>query len=71
VNAHVIIRNVDDNGTLDDAFTDGSGRLEFELPCGPDLGYVVSASASGRTTNLIVHTPPARCGIPEAVVIHV
>lgn len=70
-NAHVQIRNVDDNSTLDDDFTDGTGRLEFEQPCGPDLAYVVSASANGRTTNLVVHAPPARCGIPEAVVIHV
>jgi hypothetical protein len=70
-NAHVQIRNVDDNSTLDDDFTDATGHLAFEQPCGPDLAYVVSASANGRTTNLVVHVPPARCRIPEAVVIHV
>jgi hypothetical protein len=32
---------------------------------------VISASAGGRATNLVVRVPPARCRIPEAVVIRV
>lgn len=69
--AHVQILNVDDNTTLADDVADGSGFYGFAEPCGPNLSYVVSVSSGGRTTNLIVRTPPARCDIPEAVVIHV
>ncbi len=69
--ASVQIRNVDSNSTLADGFADAQGRFALDLPCGPNLSYVVSVSANGRTTNLVVHTPPARCGIPEAVLIHV
>jgi hypothetical protein len=71
--AHVQIRNVIDGSTLDEADADSNGRYSFIQPCGSgaDLQYVVSVSFSGRTENLIVRTPPARCGIPEAVVIRV
>lgn len=69
--AHVQIRNVDDNSTLADDVADVNGRYAFAEPCGPDLSYVVSVAAAGRTTNFVVHSPPARCHIPEAVVIHV
>jgi hypothetical protein len=69
--AHVQIRNADDNSTLADDLADGSGRYAFAEPCGPDLAYVVSVTGNGRTTNFVVRTPPARCRLPEAVVIHV
>jgi len=69
--ASVQIRNVDDNSTLADGFADAQGNFRFEMPCGPNLSYVVAVSANGRTSTLVVHTPPARCGIPEAVLIHV
>jgi hypothetical protein len=70
--ALVQIRRLADNFTLADGAADGFGRFEYTEPCaGSDLEYVVSASANGRTTNLIVRVPPARCRIPEAVVIRV
>ena len=69
--AHVQIRNVIDGSTIDEGDADSNGRFTSIQACGPDLQYVVSVSASGRTENLIVRTPPARCGIPEAVVIRV
>jgi len=69
--AHVQIRNADDNSTLADSLADSNGFFPFAEPCGPDLAYVVSVTGNGRTTNLVVRTPAARCRIPEAVVIHV
>ena len=70
--ALVQIRRLADNFTLADGAADGLGRFNYTEPCaGSDLEYVVSASANGRTTNLIVRVPPARCRIPEAVVIRV
>jgi hypothetical protein len=70
--ALVTIRRLDDNFTLADGVADGSGRFDFTEPCpGAGIAYVVSAAASGHTTNMIVRTPPAQCGIPEFVVIRV
>jgi len=69
--AHVTILNVDNNSTLADDLADLNGRYAFAEPCGPDLSYVVSVSGNGRTANLVVRMPPARCRLPEAVVIHV
>ena len=70
-NALVTIRNVDDNSPVADGIADSNGRFDFTAPCGADLPYVISAAGASRSTNLIVHTPPARCGIPEFVVIRV
>lgn len=70
--ALVTIRNVDDNSPVADGIADSNGRFDFTVPCGgTDLPYVISAAGASRSTNLIVHTPPARCGIPEFVVIRV
>jgi hypothetical protein len=70
--ALVTIRRLADNFTLADGLADGTGRFDYIQPCsGSDLGYVVSASGAGRTTNMIVRVPPAKCGIPERVVIRV
>jgi hypothetical protein len=70
--ALVQIRRLADNFTLADGAADGFGRFEYTEPCaGSSLEYVVTASANARTTNLIVRTPPARCHLPEAVVIRV
>lgn len=69
--ALVTIRNVDDNSSVAEGTADTNGRFDFTAPCGADLPYVISAAGSGRSTNLVVHTPPARCGIPEFVVIRV
>ena len=70
--ALVQIRRLVDNFTLADGSAGLDGRFEYTEPCtGTDLQYVVTASAGGRTTNLIVRVPPARCRIPEAVVIRV
>ena len=70
--ALVQIRRLSDNFTLADGVADGTGRFDFTQPCdGSQLEYVVSAGASGRSTNLIMRTPPARCGTPEFVVIRV
>ncbi len=70
--ALVTIRRLADNFTLADGVADGSGHFDYRQDCtGSDLAYVVSAGASGRTTNLVVRVPPARCRIPEVVVIRV
>ena len=71
-NANVQIRRLVDSFTLLDTNAGVDGRVEYIQPCdGTDLQYVVSASFNGRSTNLVVRVPPARCGIPEAVVIRV
>ena len=70
--ANVEIRRLVDNFTLSEGAAGLDGRYEYIQPCdGSDLQYVISASAGGRSTNLVVRVPPARCGIPEAVVIRV
>ena len=70
--ALVEIRRLSDNFTLADGAADGLGRFDYTQACdGTDLQYVVSAGAFGRSTNLIVRIPPARCRIPEFVVIRV
>lgn len=69
--AHVQIRDLIDGSTLSEGDADASGLYAFREPCGPELQYVVSVSASGRTANLVVRTPAARCRIPEFVVIRV
>ena len=70
--ALVQVRRLVDNFTLADGAAGPDGRFEYIQPCdGTDLQYVVSASAGGRSTNLVVRVPPARCRIPEAVVIRV
>jgi hypothetical protein len=70
-NALVTIRDVIDNSPVADGVADANGRFDFTEPCGAPLEYVISAGALGRTTNLVVRTPPARCGTPEFVVIRV
>ena len=70
--ALVQIYRLSDNFKFADGAADGVGRFDFTLACdGSDLEYIVSASASGRSTNLVVRVPPARCRIPEFVVIRV
>lgn len=70
--ALVTIRRLADNFTLADGLANSSGRFDYIEPCtGSDLGYVVSVASAGRSTNLIVRVPPAKCGIPEFVVIRV
>lgn len=69
--ALVTIRDLETNAPIADGSADANGRFDYTLPCGPNLSYVISAAASGRATNLIVRTPPARCGLPEFVVIRV
>jgi len=71
-NANVQIRRLVDSFLLIEGSTGLDGRFQYIQPCdGSDLQYVISASAGGRSTNLVVRVPPARCRIPEAVVIRV
>ncbi|MEP7027565.1 MAG: hypothetical protein ABI960_03120 [Candidatus Eisenbacteria bacterium] len=69
--AHVQIRNLIDGSTLSEGDADGAGLYAYSQPCGADVQYVVSVSAAGRTANLVMRTPAARCRIPEFVVIRV
>ena len=70
--AIVEIRRLVDSFVLAEGAAGLDGRFQYIQPCDDsDLQYVISASAGGRSTNLVVRVPPARCGIPEAVVIRV
>ncbi len=69
--AHVQIRNLIDGSTLSEGDADSNGLYSYRQPCGAELQYVVSVSASGRSANLVVRSPGARCRIPEFVVIRV
>jgi hypothetical protein len=69
--AHVQVRNLIDGSTLSEGDADGAGLYAYDQACGPELQYVISVSAAGRTANLIVRSPGARCRLPEFVVIRV
>ena len=69
--AHVQIRDAIDSSMLSEGDADGAGIYAYDQACGPELQYVISVSVSGRTANLVVRSPGARCRKPEYVVIRV
>jgi len=69
--AHVQIRDAIDNSMLSEGDADGAGIYAYDQACGSELQYLVSVSVSGRTANLVVRSPGARCRMPEYVVIRV
>jgi len=69
--AHVQIRDAIDGSTLSEGDADGAGIYVYDQACGPELQYVISVSTAGRTANLVVRSPGARCRKPEYVVIRV
>jgi hypothetical protein len=69
--AHVQIRDAIDSSMLSEGDADGAGIYAYDQACGPEVQYVISVSAAGRTANMVVRSPGAVCRQPEYVVIRV